>query len=307
MGQAIRYYKRSEIDDARWNEALDGFPNRTIYSYSWYLDSVAPQWGALIMGDYVAIMPLPFKRKYGVDYLYTPAYCQQLGLFCSTPDDQQLLEMFLAAIPSRYKYVDINLNAGNKCSVGSVKVFLNKNLVLAFKENYHSMADGFSTNHRRNIRKAVDSGLVVSEINEIDGLIHIFEKGRGSKLGSYPDKNHELLRSLFLKLHVRGKALAYGAFSEAGVLLGGALFFIHQKVAYFIFSGVSDEGKQCSCMHLLVSRFLELQSGKLDFLDFEGSNNPDLARFYSGFGADESLYLRIVINRLPLALRWLKS
>jgi hypothetical protein len=60
-------------------------------------------------------------------------------------------------------------------------------------------------------------------------------------------------------------------------------------------------------MHLVVSHFLNAHAGKLDFLDFEGSNNPDLARFYAGFGADESLYLRIVINRLPTVFRWLKS
>jgi hypothetical protein len=307
MNQVIRYLERKEIDDTRWNKTLDDCPNRTIYSYSWYLDIVAPNWGALVMGDYSAIMPLPFKRKYTFEYLFTPPYCQQLGLFCPNFDGHHLLNMFLDAIPRRFKYIDINLNSSNNEGEIVYASFENKNLVLSIKDNYQLIAEGFSTNHQRNIRKAVDSGLVVSEINEIDGLISIFEKGRGRRLRSYPDKSHELLRCLYSKLRSQGMALAYGACSNSGVLLGGAVFFIYKKTAYFIFSGVSDEGRKSSCMHLVVSHFLNAHAGKLDFLDFEGSNNPDLARFYAGFGADESLYLRIVINRLPTVFRWLKS
>jgi hypothetical protein len=41
-------------------------------------------------------------------------------------------------------------------------------------------------------------------------------------------------------------------------------------------------------------------------LDFEGSNNPELARFYAGFGANESIYLHFVINRLPFPFSYLK-
>jgi hypothetical protein len=41
-------------------------------------------------------------------------------------------------------------------------------------------------------------------------------------------------------------------------------------------------------------------------LDLAGSNDADLARFYGGFGAHRTVYLRAVINRLPPLVRNLK-
>jgi hypothetical protein len=43
-------------------------------------------------------------------------------------------------------------------------------------------------------------------------------------------------------------------------------------------------------------------------LDFEGSDNPDFARFYQQFGAHElEYYPAIYYNKLPPFIRWLKQ
>lgn len=307
MEANIRYLNRSEIDVARWNRTLDGCPNRMVYAYTWFLDQVAPDWAALVMEDYSAIMPLPVKRKYLVDYVFTPPYCQQLGLFSHEPVDEHLLGAFLKAIPSRIKFVDYRLNFGNSCIPAGITYWENKNLVLKLAREYEEVAAGFSTNHRRNIRKAIESGLVVEESEGVEQVISIFESGRGARLKSNPDKGHLLLRTMVAGMQKLGKVKIMLARSESGAIVGGAVFLMHEKGAYFIFSGVSDEGRKCSAMHLIVSAFIRSFGQDLDFLDFEGSNDPDLARFYSGFGASESLYLRIVMNRLPLVFRWLKG
>src|ERR1700692_3437990 len=80
----IHYLKHNAIDKRRWDEAIDRAFNGMIYAKSWYLDIVSPQWDALVSDDYRAVMPLTWRRKFGVYYLYQPFFTQQLGVF-TTP------------------------------------------------------------------------------------------------------------------------------------------------------------------------------------------------------------------------------
>ena len=51
-------------------------------------------------------------------------------------------------------------------------------------------------------------------------------------------------------------------------------------------------------MFLLIDEVIKEYSPGNLVLDFEGSNDASLARFYKGFGAKESSYLSLKINRL---------
>jgi hypothetical protein len=52
-------------------------------------------------------------------------------------------------------------------------------------------------------------------------------------------------------------------------------------------------------MFFLVDEFIRDHSGQDLVLDFEGSSNPKLARFYMGFGSKECVFLQLKINRMP--------
>lgn len=56
----------------------------------------------------------------------------------------------------------------------------------------------------------------------------------------------------------------------------------------------------------LIDRFIAANSNKNLVLDFEGSNDSKLSRFYKGFGAKECVYLQARINKLPWFIRWYK-
>jgi hypothetical protein len=47
----------------------------------WHLDRTAVVWDALVWGDYEFVMPLPVRKKWGIQYVYQPLFCQQLGIF----------------------------------------------------------------------------------------------------------------------------------------------------------------------------------------------------------------------------------
>ena len=302
----IRFLKRSQINDAKWNIALEGSRNRNIYAYSWYLDAVSPDWCALVEGDYNAIMPLPIRRKYLVSYAFMPPYCQQLGVFSQKTIEADTVSAFLNAIPSQVRYVDLNLNAQNLSTPAGLETQNMMNLVLQLNRGIETVREQFSTNHKRNVRKFHDSGLVIERQGEPDEVIRLFEMGRGGQIGRYPDSDHKIFMSLFSAVQENARVVTLLARNANGLAVGGAVFFEALAGSYFIFSGVSKEGRDGSVMHGLVEYYLNEKSTSISFLDFEGSNNPELARFYAGFGANESIYLHFVINRLPFPFSYLK-
>jgi len=77
----IYYLRNSEIDKDSWNNCIEQAANGLIYGYSSYLDHMADNWDALVLNNYEAVMPLPWRRKAGISYVFQPFLSAQLGIF----------------------------------------------------------------------------------------------------------------------------------------------------------------------------------------------------------------------------------
>jgi hypothetical protein len=60
----ITYLKHTEIDKYKWDACITRASNSLVYAYSWFLDVVSPNWDALILDDYTAVMPITHRKKY---------------------------------------------------------------------------------------------------------------------------------------------------------------------------------------------------------------------------------------------------
>ena len=78
---AIKYLLYQQVDKQKWDACIGSANNGLIYGYSTYLDAMANNWDALVSGDYELVMPLPWRKKYGVYYLYQPFLTACLGVF----------------------------------------------------------------------------------------------------------------------------------------------------------------------------------------------------------------------------------
>ena len=106
----IKHVTHNELDKIKWDNCIDHANNTLIYAYSWFLDVVSPNWEALVYNDYEAVMPLTHKRKFLINYLYQPFFTQQLGVFSRFENQAELTRSFLVSIPTKFKYIDVNLN-----------------------------------------------------------------------------------------------------------------------------------------------------------------------------------------------------
>lgn len=296
-----------QIDKTRWDETIDKSYNGLIYAYSWYLDIVSPGWHGLVSEGYRAVMPLTWRKKFGFEYLFPPFFTQQLGLFSRQPINTELLKSFITKIPSRYKFIDINLNTENMFLPEGFKFIKNINCTLGLNKNYEQLLDGYSQNLKRNLKKAKGHHqLQVVGMKEADALIDLFKKNKGRGIKNLKEKEYETLSSIIAEALERKMCEIYYAYHE-NRLVAGAVFLKTRNRIVFLFSANNAEGKQLLAMPAIIDRYIIMHQQRDLIFDFEGSNNVELTRFYKSFGATEGTYLKIKKNNLPLPFRLLKK
>src|SRR6478609_7447826 len=148
----IRYLTHDEIDQTKWDQCIEQSANSMVYAYSWYLNTLAAGWHALVMDDYDAVMPLTQNSKLFIHYLYQPFFTQQLGMFFKRPESVVRLPDFIKAIPQHYRFIDINLNEQNILPEdGPIHFRKRKNLVLNLNHTYEHLHKHFDDHCQRNL------------------------------------------------------------------------------------------------------------------------------------------------------------
>lgn len=295
----IRYETHQNIDKTKWDECISNSYNGIIYAYSWYLDLVCPEWDALIEGDYQKIFPLTWRKKSGIFYLYQPCFTQQLGVFSPEFLTSKDTESFLKSIPAKFLYAEINLNIFNKTESLPFRFTPHKTHLLDLIESYDTIAANYSTNLKRNIKTAQKSGISIRDNIPIKQIIDLFIKNKGEKISTLGSKEYSILETLFERCYQDNMAVSLGAFDKDNHLYAGAIFIASHSKVIFLFSGTSKTAKNTGALHLLIDHFIQTNAQRNLTLDFEGSDNKNLARFYRSFGARECTYMMYIKNDLP--------
>jgi len=300
----IKYYKHDEIDFIKWDYCISKSLNSLIYAHSWYLNSVAEDWDALIEDDYISVMPLVFRKKFGIYYIFPPYFTQQLGVFSINIITSKKLEEFFNSIPKHFKYIEIHLNNVNIFRIEkSYHLIKNKNHILNLNTDYETLKANYSDNLHRNLKKAEKNSLSIFENVSPNDIIELFRNNKGREIKHLKNRDYIKLNRLFYELINKGLLRTYGIYSSENNLIAGAVFLFHKYSTIFIFSAINNEARNNFAMPKIIDNFINIFSDKTLLLDFEGSNDNNLARFYKSFGAKEVNYYTITINRLPFLLR----
>ncbi|MDN5350599.1 MAG: hypothetical protein PWQ54_1995 [Bacteroidales bacterium] len=306
----IRYLTHSEIDKIKWDSCIKKAFNGNVYAWSWYLDIVHPEWHALVENDYERVFPLTGKRKYGVSYLFQPFFAQQLGIFSTSILSPVIVENFIAAIPQKYRFAEIRLNTHNKPEKQTKGLSWHRNHELDLINSYDRIYKNYSSNTKRNLKKAAHANLQLSRSVKPEDVVKLFRENRGRTISHWNDLEYNRLKQLAYTGIYRGQAQVIGVYSKPNELCAGAIFMQSHGKLVFLFSGANELAKENQALSFLIDEMIKMHSpGQLVF-DFEGSDQPGLARYYKGFGSKETFYPGIQLNRLPvlgrLALRIVK-
>ena len=300
--QMIRFYQHDMIDKSQWDDCISHALNGNLNALSWYLDIVSPGWCALIEDDYERVFPLTVSSKACVKYMMQPYFTQQLGLFYRSSLPENKLGDFLSSIPPQFKYIDINLNTSNNVPI--TELFSEMvNLELDLLPAYETLFARYQTNLQRNLKKAAQNNLTLSNKVNPSDIIELFKANKGKELLHLNEEQYKLINRIASVSINKGIGEIWGAFDEFNKLLASVLWVNSHQKWIFLFSAVSEQGKKLHAMPWLIDSFIRKNSGKPITLDFEGSNDEGLARFYSSFGARKVIYLRFVRNSLPLIVQ----
>lgn len=301
----IRYVRRQEIDIAKWEDCITRSPNGLVYAYSFYLDTMADHWDALVLDDYRAVMPLPWRKKWMIHYLYQPFLTAQLGVFGENLSEE-MVGAFVAAIPAKFKLVEISLNARNIFSIPTGFDYLRDNYVLDLSRSYEQLQARYRENIRRNVKKALQAGCTaIKDFDETKVVELAIQQMRS--YGEESADNVARFKKLYRLLREKNMAITYGILSPKQELIASCVFFFSHNRAYYILVGNHPDGRTLGASHALIDAFIKDHAGKPMILDFEGSDIRNLAFFYSSFGAEREVYPSLRLNRLPFFVRLFKG
>lgn len=303
MKAQIHFLTRKEIDATRWNNCVRQADNESLYVYTEYLDALCPNWDALVSDDYSAVMPLPWRKKKGIVYLYYPAFCAQLGVV-GKGISESLVAEFLEAIPPTIRLLDFPMNAGNPLTVAGWPLQPRRNLVLDLDRPYGEIEKGFRENIRRNRKKTLARNWTLDTSAAIEEVIAL---AREQPYNGWVDReDYFRFARIYSQLAERKQAACYAVRNESGQIMASAAFLQSVTRCYYLLVGNHPDGKTGGASHSLIDAYIRDHSGQQKQLDFEGSDRESLSFFYSSFGAVEEWYPSLYLNRLPWYLKWLK-
>ena len=304
---SISYLTYPQIDKQKWDECINHSQNRLIYAKSFYLDAMAKHWDGLVLNNYEAVMPLTWKKKWGIRYLYQPAFIQQGGIFFSEPLSESIQQSFIDRAFSHFRFAEITLNFLNKTidpfnSLAGVR----NNFILALNKSYTEIYSGYDTVAVKNLKRAKNAGLQYSVIHEFLPVLKLYESLYAERLPYFSKPDFTNFGIICKKLFGENNLVVRNVSGDKNELLAAAILLKDNNRLYNLISCVSPEGKLAQANYFLYDQLIQEFCDSQYLLDFEGSDVKGIADFYNRFSPQNEPYPFIKMNHLPPILKLFK-
>jgi hypothetical protein len=308
MQPSIEFIDHDQISAEKWNQCVNksvlGIPQLCYAQYD-YLNEISDHsWGALVVYNdnrdyYLNVMPLPYKKKWGlIHYVYQPYFCQQLGVFGQLTT--LTIEDFLQAIPKRFLRIHLNIHDGIGIPRKGQK-----------RTNYilpppHIPTQTFNKDALKNLRKLHKHDIEYAPTANYFEILHIYDNAWGEQVGFEWFNDYACFEKA---LEAIDSSRIYGVMvreKSKNEILGGAIFLhsgdidtfgqVHASThrLHYVCGGAVNSGRELGVVHGIIEHIcLQFPNS---IIDFEGCNIPSVAKFYQKFGPIDEPYYAININ-----------
>ena len=283
--------------------------NGLIYAESVYLDHMAANWHALILGDYEAVMPLTWKRKWGIQYLYQPAFIQQGGIFSKKKLSEKITRSFIEMASLKFRFAEININYLNIINAEKgIQIKKRNNYVLELGAGYNKISSKYNVYIKQRLSRLAKFSLQYKLSDGLPAAIKLYKKLYGERMASVANKDFLQFEMLCKILNNQNRIIIRHVYNNDGKELLAVILLLKDKNRlYNIISAILPKGKKLLANYFLYNEVIKEFSDENILLDFEGSDIPGVAYFYSKFAEKNQQYTFVKFNNLPLPIKLLKK
>ncbi|MBS1495747.1 MAG: hypothetical protein JSU03_07460 [Bacteroidetes bacterium] len=305
---AVKYVRYKDIDKLKWDNCIDNAINRLLYGKAFYLDNLAENWDGLVLNDYEAVMPLTWKKKWNIKYLYQPSFIQQTGIFFTQKLSRPIFNEFISRLAENFKFAEIDLNYDNRfvlsSSAGQVKE--RTNYIIPLKKYKNGMTEFYHPNFIKSLRRLKKQNLNYQSGVDYNKVMLLYQQLYLSKIASVSKKEIAGFKKICKHLMLNNSLLIRQAYNAEGVLLAAVLLLKDANRLYNIISCITPDGKKVEANYFLYDCVINEFADKGYLLDLEGSDKKGIAAFYKKFNPDTENYFHFKLNNLPAMIKIFK-
>jgi len=265
---------------------------------------MSPGWQALVDDDYDAVFPVPGFSRFGIQYIATPVFLQQLGAFSPDKPAAGVIAEFLDYMPDFFRFIDLCI--GQKIDSSKYQVSEKANYVLDLSKSYETIWGNFTEHCRRNINSSArKSPELVSNITS-DEIINLFIENKGKEINGIKDRDYQHLRNLIKFCVINKKGRVIGVRDGRKKVIFGIFLVETHGTKTILFVVNSKQSRERRIGYFVVNDLIKKYASTRNILDFAGSSIPSIASFFESFGCEKIPFYRIYQNRLIWPLRLLK-
>ncbi len=293
MEQQITILPSHNIDVTKWDNCVANAIHQNIFMYSWALNALCNNWDGLIVNDYEAVLPLPWRKKWLLTYMHHVPLLAKISLMAKA-NILVSAEVIAKLLSKRFWFINFDID-----NLHLEKWMVKKrcNYYLPLSSSYESLYNNFPKECHKNIKKSIARGCVLMKATSIEKVIKIYDLAYGNFHEKQTNRDYTKIIDFAKYALANGKASIWEVQNEADkeTLLAAILLQDKGRIYYWL-AAPTATGRQCRASYFFINEIIKMNTNSDKILDFEGSDIKDVAHFYQQFTPKTEWYYQIKKN-----------
>ena len=300
----IKYIQREHLDEEKYNNCIENSIQSNSYAFSWYLDIVCDNWDVLVLDDYEAVMPIPWRKKYGIKYVYPPLWVLQLGVYSNEAINEN---EFLIHLFSTFKFVELRMNTHNNVELYSEFLQLKQCQKLVLNTTYSSILSKYRKDRKKDLQKATTADLIEKWNDHPSNLIELFKNNIGKRTPNIKENDYQNLEKLIAICIQKKVGEILAVYDKKNKLVASVFLLKHKNSITKLISSTNLKDRKNGANTFLIDRVIFKYHKDFSVFNFGGSSIKSVASFSKSFGAETEKYHQLKMNKLPKILQLFKK